>query len=124
MNDSHDPTHRRQYRPGGGPNRPPRPRKKAPPAEVTHAEEYYYIKQIQNKTTVVLTLRDDEELVGRLEWYDRDCLKLNREDGPNLVVYKDFIKFIAKADEEVEPEVDEGADDPIEEDDEPVDDGG
>ena len=103
MNEPYDPPRHRQYRPGGGPNRPPRARKKAPPAEVTHAEEYYYMKQIQSKTTVVLTLRDDEELVGRLEWYARDCLKLHRDDGPNLVVYKDFIKFIAKADEEVEP---------------------
>ena len=87
-------------------NRPPRPRKKVPPAEVTHAEEYYYVKQIQNKTTVTLTLRDGEELTGKLEWYDRDCLKLNRDDGPNLVVYKDFIKYISKFGEEAEqPEI-------------------
>ena len=114
MNDSQDHQRRRPQRQGGGENRQPRPHKKAPPAEVTHAGEYYYVKQIQNKTVVTLTLRDGEELTGKLEWYDRDCLKLHRDDGPNLLVYKDFVKYIANIDdgaEEAESEADTEAED-------------
>ena len=43
-----------------------------------------------------------EELIGGeavtvIEWYDRTCLKINREDGPNLLLYKPCIKYMYKA---------------------------
>jgi len=43
---------------------------------------------------VVLT--DGEVLHGVIEWYDRDCIKVNRTDGPNLLVLKHVIKYIYK----------------------------
>src|SRR5262249_22551746 len=47
--------------------------KKTPPAEQTHAEDFYYQKQIATKTPLVIVLRSGEEIRGTLEWYDRTC---------------------------------------------------
>jgi sRNA-binding regulator protein Hfq len=75
-------------------------RKRVPP-EQTHAESFYYKKQMDNKTKMVLVLQDGEELRGTIEWYDRNCIKLHRMAGPNLLVLKHNIKYIFKSDEEV-----------------------
>ena len=71
-------------------------KKQAPPDD-TNAENFYYVKQMQSKTPLVVVLHDGEELHGTLEWYDKGCLKLTREEGPNLLVYKSAIKYIYKA---------------------------
>lgn len=71
-------------------------RKQAPP-DVTNAENFYYVKQMQAKTPLVVVLHDGEELHGTLEWYDKGCIKLTRDEGPNLLVYKSAIKYIYKA---------------------------
>jgi len=70
--------------------------KQAPP-EQTHAECYYYLKQMQAKTPMVVVLEDGETLNGVIEWYDKCCLKLTREDAPNLLIYKPAIKYMYKA---------------------------
>jgi sRNA-binding regulator protein Hfq len=44
-------------------------------------------------------LQDGEELQGTIEWYDRNCIKLHRAEGPNLLVLKHNIKYMYKADE-------------------------
>ena len=101
--------------------RPPRPKtKRAAPPDQTHAEAFYYVKQMQNRTPMVVVLTDGEELRGVIEWYDRSCLKLNRSEGPNLLLYKDAIKYLYKAEDEDEPadEPEEDIDDEEEEDDE------
>jgi len=54
---------------------------------------------MQNETSMVLVLQDGEELRGVIEWYDKACLKLNRPEGRNLLVYKDAIKYLYKDDE-------------------------
>ncbi|HET9299688.1 MAG TPA: RNA chaperone Hfq [Candidatus Polarisedimenticolaceae bacterium] len=77
----------------------PMERRKAAPPEQTSAEAFYYVKQMNNRTPMVVVLDDGEELRGHIEWYDRGCIKLNREDGPNLVIYKHSIKYLLKADE-------------------------
>ncbi len=79
--------------------RPPAAKKTAPPDQ-TNAEQFYYSKQMQGKTHMVVTLTDGEQLEGLIEWYDRDCLKLNRTGAPNLLVYKHCIKYMYKADPE------------------------
>src|ERR1700749_736629 len=79
---------------------PPQPRKKAAPAEQTHAENFYYVKQMQSKTPVSVVLQDGEVLHGTVEWYDRDCIKLTRNGSPNLLVYKHSIKYLFKDGEE------------------------
>ena len=81
---------------GPGDRRGPSGGKKTPPAEITHAENFYYQKQMQGKTHMVIVLRDGEEVHGFIEWYDRSCLKLNRLDGPNLMIYKPSIKYMYK----------------------------
>ena len=91
-NHSHNqaPMERRERpdRPSGG--------KKLPPPETTHAENFYYQKQMQGKTSMVIVLRDGEEIHGVIEWYDRNCLKVNRSSQPNIIVYKPAIKYMYK----------------------------
>jgi RNA chaperone Hfq len=67
--------------------------------EQTHAENYYYQKQIQSKTAVVVVMKDGEQLQGLIEWYDRNCIKLSRNGGGNLLIYKPAIRYIYKAGE-------------------------
>ncbi|MGA8152241.1 MAG: RNA chaperone Hfq [Terriglobales bacterium] len=70
-------------------------RKVAPP-EQTNAENFYYQKQMQSKTPMVVVLRDGEEIHGVIEWYDKSCLKINRNGAANLMVYKPAIKYMYK----------------------------
>lgn len=74
-------------------------RRKPLPPEKTHAEEFYYQKQMTSRTNVLVTLGDGEVIRGVVEWYDRDCIKVHREGAPNLLIYKRFIKYIAKENE-------------------------
>lgn len=71
--------------------------KKAAPPEQTNAENFYYQKQMQSRTSMVIVLRDGEEIHGIIEWYDRNCIKVNRDGGePNLMIYKPAIKYMFK----------------------------
>lgn len=70
-------------------------RKRVPP-EQTNAESFYYKKQMDNRTPMIVVLQDGELLRGTIEWYDRGCIKLHREGGPNLLVLKHNIKYIYK----------------------------
>lgn len=79
--------------------RPPSVKKGTPPDQ-TNAEQFYYSKQMQSKTHMIVVLTDGEQLEGFIEWYDRDCLKLNRVDAPNLLVYKHCVKYLYKAEPE------------------------
>ena len=89
-NHSHNqaPMERRERPAGGG--------KKLPPPETTNAENFYYQKQMQGKTAMVIVLSDGEQIHGVIEWYDRSCLKVNRTGAPNLVIYKPAIKYMYK----------------------------
>ena len=77
------------------PRRPPQQKKPAPPDQ-TNAENFYYVKQMQAKTAMVFVLRDGETLHGVIEWYDKTCLKVNRTEGPNILLYKPSIKYMYK----------------------------
>jgi host factor-I protein len=71
--------------------------KKAAPPETTNAENFYYQKQMQSHTPMVIVLRDGEEVHGVIEWYDKNCIKVNRDSGgPNLMIYKPAIKYMYK----------------------------
>ena len=80
-------------------------RKRVPP-ETTNAESFYYKKQMDNKTPMIIVLQDGEALHGTIEWYDRNCIKLHRTEGPNLLVLKHNIKYMYKS-EEVADDVDD-----------------
>jgi host factor-I protein len=77
-------------------NNGPVPSKKPAPPEVTHAENFYWVKQMQGRTSMVVVLETGEELHGAVEWYDRECIKLTRTGAPNLMVFKRFIKYVYK----------------------------
>jgi host factor-I protein len=70
--------------------------RKTPPSEQTNAENFYYQKQMQSKTPMVVVLRDGEEVHGYIEWYDKHCIKLNRSGAANLMIYKPAIKYMFK----------------------------
>jgi host factor-I protein len=70
-------------------------RKKVPP-EQTNAESFYYKKQMDAHTPMVIVLQDGETLHGSIEWYDKNSLKLNRLEGPNLLILKHNIKYLYK----------------------------
>jgi RNA chaperone Hfq len=75
--------------------------KKTAPAEQTHAENFYYQKQMQSKTPMVVVTREGEQLHGIIEWYDKYCIKLNRAGGQsNLLVYKTAIRYMYKESED------------------------
>lgn len=81
----------RQMMAGGGGG------KKLAPPETTNAENFYYQKQMQGRTPMVIVLRDGEEIHGIIEWYDRNCIKVNRDSGePNVMIYKPAIKYMYK----------------------------
>ncbi len=73
------------------------PQKKPVPPETTNAENFYYAKQIQLKTPMVVVLRDGERVSGVIDWYDRCCIKLTADGGDNLMVYKPAIKYMFKS---------------------------
>lgn len=74
--------------------------RKAAPPEQTNAENFYYQKQMQTRTPMVIVLRDGEEVHGVIEWYDKTCIKVIRDDGrPNLMIYKPSIKYMFKEEE-------------------------
>lgn len=69
-------------------------------AEQTHAEVFYFQKQIQARTPVAVVLQNGEKLEGILDWYDRHAVRLTRRDHSNLLIYKAGIKYIHKNGEE------------------------
>ena len=73
-------------------------RKKIPPAE-TSAEIFYYKKQMDQHTPMVIVLNDGEEVEGTIEWYDRSALKINRKGAPNIMLVKHNIKYMFKAED-------------------------
>jgi sRNA-binding regulator protein Hfq len=74
-------------------------RKRVPPPMETNAEIFYYKKQIDAHTQMVIVLLDGEEIEGTIEWYDKAALKVNRKSAPNLLLLKHNIKYMYKADE-------------------------
>jgi len=80
-------------------------RKRPPPPMETNAELFYYKKQIDAHTPMVIVLLDGEEIEGTIEWYDRGALKVNRKSAPNLLLLKRNVKYMYKADERVEEAV-------------------
>lgn len=87
--------------PGHGPHPQggPHMQKKMHPPTDTSAESYYYLKQMSKKTPMAVVFTDGERIDGYIEWYDRSCIKLNRDGAPNLLVYKHAVKYLYKLDE-------------------------
>lgn len=77
-------------------------RKRTPPPMETNAELFYYKKQIDAHTPMVIVLLDGEEIEGTIEWYDRGALKVNRKSAPNILLLKRNVKYMYKAEDRVE----------------------
>jgi host factor-I protein len=75
---------------------PSPPARKPMPPDATSAEAFYYLKQMNTKTPMVVILDSGEQLRGIIEWYDRGCIKLNRDDAPNLLLMKHAIRYMFK----------------------------
>ena len=84
--------------------RPPRNSntKRPSPNDQTNAENFYYVKQMQNKTPMVVVLQDGETIKGVIEWYDKNSIRVNRGPEPNLLVLKHYIKYMYKENEDKE----------------------
>ena len=77
---------------------PRKPQQKKPvPPDQTNAENFYFAKQIQMKTPMVVVLRDGEQLSGTVEWYDKYAFRLTRTDSMAVMIYKHNIKYMYKA---------------------------
>jgi host factor-I protein len=98
MNDREKFSNQSYSRPTGADSSEGGRKKNAPPPE-TNAEIYYYKKQIDSHTLMVIVLQDNEEIVGTIEWYDRDALKVNRKEAPNVLLLKHNIKYMYKAED-------------------------
>jgi sRNA-binding regulator protein Hfq len=66
--------------------------------ESSHAEAFYFQKQMQQQTEMLVVLEDGEELRGVIQWYDRCVVKL-RVGRNRVMVYKSGIKYLYKASE-------------------------
>ncbi len=76
-----------------------RARKPIPP-EQTNAESFYYLKQMTNKTRMVIVLKDGEHIRGTIEWYDKSAIKVHRTSEPNILLLKDNVKYMYKENED------------------------
>ena len=73
--------------------------RKPTPPEQTNAENFYYLKQMTNKTKMVIVLKDGEEIRGVIEWYDKYAIKVHRPSDPNILLLKDNVKYMFKENE-------------------------
>jgi hypothetical protein len=82
-----------QHRPGGGHQGGFQQRR---PLDLTFAESFYYLKQMKTRTPMVFQMDGGETIKGVIEWYDRECLKVSQEDGPNIILFKRYIRYMHK----------------------------
>jgi host factor-I protein len=78
-------------------------RKKPTPPEQTNAESFYYLKQMQARTPMVVVLDAGETVRGVIEWYDKKCIKVHRANEPNLLIMKRSVRYMYKDPEAREP---------------------
>ena len=79
-------------------------------AETSHAEAFYFQKQVQAQTHMVFVLEDGEKIEGCIEWYDRNAIKVRcstirsigsraGDASSRALIYKSSIKYLYKAGE-------------------------
>lgn len=66
-----------------------------PNVDSSHAEAFYFQKQIQQQTDMTVVMEDGEELHGILEWYDRCVIKM-RAGRQRVLIYKACIRYLYK----------------------------
>jgi len=68
-----------------------------PADEASHAEAFYFQKQMQMQTLIAFVLEDGEVIEGYIEWYDRYAIKVR--NGSRTLIYKSGIKYLYKVNE-------------------------
>ncbi len=66
--------------------------------ESSHAEAFYFQKQMQQQTEMTVVLEDGEQINGIIQWYDKCVVKL-RVGRTRVMIYKSGIKYLYKASE-------------------------
>jgi host factor-I protein len=69
---------------------------RTPPASETSQEAAYLRALGEKQKPVSIKLTDGEIVHGWIEYYDRDMLRVTREDQPNLFIFKHDILYIAE----------------------------
>ena len=78
------------------PGNPTFNKKRTPPPDETF-EEASYLKALGEKQRIVsLKLADGEVVHGWIEYYDKNMVRVTRQDGPNLFIFKHEIVYIAE----------------------------
>lgn len=72
---------------------------KTKPPEQTFEEPKYLRRLIENGTPIRVRLQSGEEYSGSIEFYDANFIRLTRQDGPNLFLYKHDIKYLYEDEE-------------------------
>jgi RNA chaperone Hfq len=67
-------------------------------AESSHAEAFYFQKQMMQQTEMTVVLEDGEQLHGVIQWYDKCVVKL-RVGRTRVMIYKAGIKYLYKTSE-------------------------
>jgi host factor-I protein len=79
--------------PHGNPNAK---RGRTPPPEDTF-EEAAFLKALGEKQKLVsLKLMDGQTVQGWIEYYDKNMVRLTRQDAPNLFIFKHEIMYITE----------------------------
>jgi RNA chaperone Hfq len=66
--------------------------------ESSHAEAFYFQKQMQQQTEMTVVLEDGEQIHGIIQWYDKCVVKL-RAGRNRVLIYKAGIKYLYKTSE-------------------------
>jgi RNA chaperone Hfq len=64
--------------------------------ESSHAEVFYFQKQMQQQTEMTIVLEDGEELSGIIQWFDKCVIKM-RVGRNRVLIYKSCVKYLYKA---------------------------
>ena len=74
--------------------KPSKDKPKARVPESTYEEVRYLRRLIEDETPICVRLSTNEELHGKVEYYDAAFIRLTRQGEPNLFVYKHDIKYL------------------------------
>jgi sRNA-binding regulator protein Hfq len=64
------------------------------PPEQTFEEVKYLKRLIDDQIPVAVKMSDNQIVRGTVEYYDVSFIRVTREDGPNLFIFKHDIKYI------------------------------
>lgn len=72
----------------------PATKAKSKPPEQTFEEPRYLRRLIEQEVLVRVKLSNNEEVSGKIEFYDVSFIRITRADGPNLFIFKHDIKYL------------------------------